>query len=118
VKVPMKKLPPKPPVDFECAPYELDFGLGFSRFRIGTCEGLWRSTKTAYEILAVANSHPGNGHFQYVLDWFERSAIRDNQKVRFCELMNKGLAKKLSRLGYVINGDNAEKTFLANNREG
>ncbi len=25
----------------------------YLRFRIGTCNGLWRSTETAYEILAI-----------------------------------------------------------------
>lgn len=102
-------LPPKPPIAFEDAPYELDLGDGFRRFRIGTCEGLWRSTANAYEILAVNNDSPGNGHFQHVLGWFERSAIRDKKKVRFCEMMNTRLVKHLAGLGYELKRNTMEK---------
>lgn len=61
----------------------------FNRFRIGTCEGLWRSTFDSYDILAISNSQPGNGHLQDVFEWFEASCKRDNKKLRILEVWNK-----------------------------
>ena len=110
------KLPPMPPIDFEDAPYELDLGLGFRRFRVGTCEGVWRCTGTTYEILAVVNKHPGNGHFKHVLDWFERSAKRDKREVAFLEVLNERLAAHLEKKqGYKKVGANLLKKLKREN---
>lgn len=86
-------------LDFECAPWEPLPGFpnaeNFTRFRIGTCEGLWTSTLQTYDILAITNSIPGNGHFEDVLQWFENSCKRDGKHLRFLEIMNKDFKNHL-----------------------
>lgn len=108
-----RDLPPIPSIPFEVAPWELNemFEEEFLRFRVGTCHGLWRAVPDAYEILAVKNDRKGNGHFDAVVAWFERSAVRDKKKVRFCEMMNDNLISHLQRRGFVKNGSNMEKTI-------
>lgn len=60
----------------------------FLRFRIGTCEGLWRCTTDSYDILAIKNNAPGNGHLDDVFWWFEQSAKRDSRNLRVLDLLN------------------------------
>lgn len=61
---------------------------GFFGFRVGTCEGLWRATPDAFEILAVVNRERGNGHFAQAMKWFELSAIREKKKIRLLQTFN------------------------------
>jgi hypothetical protein len=86
-------------LDFEAAPWEPIPGFpaakDFNRFRIGTCEGLWQSTENSYEILAITNSIPGNGHFEDVLQWFEHSCKRDRKHLKILEIMNMRFRKHL-----------------------
>lgn len=83
--------------------HDLAFGMApwitadFTRFKIGTCEGLWRSTPTSYDILAIINTKPGNGHFIDVLEWFEQSCIRDNRDFQILEVWNERFKKHLIR---------------------
>lgn len=93
---------------FEAAPWEAD--PSFTRFRIGTCHGLWRSTDDSYDILAVANNEPGNGHFEDVLQWFYFSCKRDNKCLRILETWNENLKKHLiNKRGFLdIGKDNVE----------
>lgn len=72
---------------FEVATWYLS--SDFKRFRIGTCEGLWRSTDDSYDILAVDNGEIGNGHLNDVFEWFEHSCRRDKKVLRVLECMNK-----------------------------
>lgn len=74
-------------LDFEVAdwPYDQDY----KQFRIGTIEGLWGVTPVSYDILAITNKEPGNGHLQDVFDWFEMSCKRDNKNLRILEVWNK-----------------------------
>jgi len=65
----------------------------FHRFRIGTCHGLWRATDTSYDILAIDNQVPGNGHFNDVIEWFEQSCRRDKKSLMILEVWNQRLAK-------------------------
>lgn len=67
----------------------------FIEFRIGTVEGLYQTTDRTYDILAIKNSQPGNGHFQDLFDFFERSCKRDNRNMRFLEVINERLQKHL-----------------------
>ena len=67
----------------------------FLVYRVGTCHGLWRSTDTSYDILAVTNDNPGNGHFGDVMEWFEFSCRRDGKDLRVLELWNLGLLRHL-----------------------
>jgi hypothetical protein len=85
----------------------------FKRFRIGTCEGLWASTPTSYDILSVINNSPGNGHFNDVLEWFYSSCLRDRKKLRILEVWNPRLKKHLiEKRGFVANGiSNVEKSY-------
>lgn len=97
-------------LDFLCCPWERD--PEWSRFKIGTCSGLWRSTETYYDILAIDNEEPGNGHLQDVFDWFENSCKRDNKDLRIMELLNLNFKTHLVyKRGFAINGQNAIKPF-------
>lgn len=84
----------------------------FCKFRIGTCNGLYGSTESTYDIIAVVNDEPGNGHFVDVLEWFERSCRRDERSLRFMEIMNEGLRKHLmTKRGFIADGTNLIKHF-------
>lgn len=85
----------------------------FRKFRIGTCEGLWAATETTYDILAITNNVPGNGHFEDVLQWFEHSCRRDKRNLRILEVWNKRLKMHLIRKrGFsAIGKDNVIKMF-------
>lgn len=82
-------------LDFLAAPWERD--EGFEKFKIGTCEGLWRATATSYEILAITNNDPGNGHWGDVLEWFEYACRRDNKSLKILEVWNKAFKMHLIR---------------------
>lgn len=101
---------------FEAAPwpFNLDTKYPWLLFRIGTCQGAWRSKKGAYEILSVVNNEPHNGHFKDVLEWFEHSCRRDGKKLCILEVWNQPLKKHLiEKQGFIaIDGDNLEKTFV------
>ncbi|MBI3654139.1 MAG: hypothetical protein HY231_24165 [Acidobacteria bacterium] len=86
---------------------------GWQCFRVGTCEGLWRATADAYEILAVINSEPNNGHFEDVLEWFERSCRRDRRTLRIRELLNEEFRRHLmEKRGFIADGkDDLIKRF-------
>jgi hypothetical protein len=86
----------------------------FMRFRVGTCEGLWRSTLDSYDILAITNKIPNNGHFIDVLHWFEYSCRRDKKVLRILEVRNVNLKKHLinKQSFKEIDSDNLEKNFF------
>lgn len=67
----------------------------YRRYKIGTCHGLWKCKDKCYQILAVYNDKPGNGHFTDVLEIFENSAKRDGYSLLILELWNKNLEKHL-----------------------
>ena len=101
-------------LDFEAAPWQplLRFPSceNYHCFRIGTCEGLWASTETSYDILAIENKVKGNGHFEDVMQWFEHSCRRDKKDLRFLEIMNKAFRKHLiERRGFKAQGPNVIK---------
>lgn len=84
---------------FMCAPHDfqiIDPGdVPWVKFKIGTCEGLWRAKNKNYEILAIKNHEPGNGHFQDMFDWFENSCKRDKHSLVVIQVDNKRLKKHL-----------------------
>lgn len=101
----------KPP--FEVAPWNnpLNDG-GWQLFRVGTCNGQWRATPDAYEILSVINDEPGNGHFAVLMEYFEISCKRDNKDFIILEVWNKQLRKHLGKNGFTCySGDNFKKSF-------
>jgi len=90
---------------FESAQYHLqvDDNYDWQKFRIGTCEGLWCDAGTSYNILAITNSKPGNGHFDDVMQWFERSCRRDKKNFIIMEVWNKSLFRHLiNKRGFKI----------------
>jgi len=96
-------------LSFECAPYELNIDPNnfWMKFRIGTCDGLWCSTDKTYNILAIDNRAPGNGHFEDVLQWFEYSCKRDNKSFQIMELYNQSFKTHLiNKRGFSKTGDN------------
>jgi len=99
-----------PTIPFEVAPWEVSDD--WQRFRVGTCMGLWRCTADAYEILAVDNLQPGNGHFRETMLWFEQSCKRDSKALHIREVWNKELAAKLLKHGFTYGqGDDMVKRF-------
>ncbi len=91
-------------------PFNID---DWQQFKIGTCNGQWKSSKDSYDILTVINDNPGNGHFKDVLEWFERSCVRDKKAFRILEVWNKKLAEHLVlKNGFTYQSeDNLIKTF-------
>jgi hypothetical protein len=102
-------------LNFEIASHEsFDiFKQGWIAFRVGTCEGLWRSTDESYEILAVKNKQIGNGHLNDVFEWFENSCKRDNKSLKILEVWNESFKEHLitKRFFKDIGENNLEKKF-------
>lgn len=74
-------------------------------FKVGTCHGLWCKTDSAYEILAVKNDLPGNGHLQDVFEWFENSCKRDKVDLIVREIWNLEFKRHLlTKRGFVLLG--------------
>ncbi len=100
---------------FEVAPFELniDKERPWMKFRVGTCEGLWRTTKTSYDILAIINTNPGNGHLNDLLQWFEYSCKRDKRSLKVLEIWNSRLKKHLiEKRGFLeLQNDTVIKQF-------
>lgn len=98
-------------LDFLAAPWPRN--REWMLFKIGTCEGQWRSVNDAYEILSIINSIPGNGHLNDVFEWFEFSCKRDGKKLRILQLWNDKFKKHLLyKRGFIdIGNSNLEKTF-------
>lgn len=67
-------------------------------FQIGTCNGLWRDGGDAFEILALYNEFPGNGHLEDVFEWFEYSCRQNSRALRIRERMNTRFAEHLVRV--------------------
>lgn len=78
----------------------LVIGECWRHYRVGTCTGAYRATLTAYEILAISNDVAGNGHVEAMLAWFNTSCKRDKKDLIIKTVLNKGLALKLSKLGF------------------
>lgn len=76
-------------LDFLSTPFEYD--ETFTKFKVGTCHGLYGSTTDFYSIIAIINENPGNGHFTDVLEWFEHSCRRDKKSLRVVEIWNESL---------------------------
>ena len=94
-------------------PFEVAAWLNedFMRFRVGTCDGLWRSNGYSYEILAITNNERGNGHLNDVLEWFEHSCKRDGKNLLILEVWNQDFKKHLiEKRGFMRSeGDNLVK---------
>jgi hypothetical protein len=111
----MNAIQTKHNLDFEAAPWECIGSIddNFARFRIGTCEGLWATTERSFDILAVINDDPGNGHLIDTLEWFSHACKRDKKDLRILELWNKPFKEHLiKKHGFKKEGkDNLIKKF-------
>lgn len=95
-------------LQFEVAPW---IDPKWQRFRVGTCGGLWRDTGHSYDILAIDNNEPGNGHLEDVFEWFESSCKRDGKSLRILECMNKRFELHLKMYRGFTGQYNLEKQF-------
>ncbi len=86
---------------------------GWKLFRVGKCDGQWRATDDAYEILSIINKFKGNGDFDHALDWFEDSCRRDKKALRIREVWDKRLmAHLIEKRGFVVDhGEDLIKHF-------
>lgn len=72
-------------------------------FQFGTTSGLFQYVDNAIVLVAIINSHPGNGHVQLLFQRFETMG-RDNNKERFeiIEIHNKAWEAKLLKRGFTL----------------
>lgn len=80
-------------------------------FRVGTCDGQWRETPQAYEILSVANDDPGNGHLNDVLEWFEFACKKSKKPLRIIRFSDRSfMAHLIKKRGFkAISDEDVEK---------
>lgn len=81
-------------------------GEGWRHFRVGTCTGAYRDAVQAFEILAISNDAPGNGHVEAALAHFFKSCKKHSKHLIIKEVINPGLRDKLCRLGFTCKIDN------------
>lgn len=93
-------------LEFEVAQHPIV--VEFLLFRVGTAEGLWRDGGDTYDILAIKNSAPGNGHLDDVFEWFENSCKRDGKNLRIMELWNQKFAEHLVKKRGFVNQQGTE----------
>jgi len=102
-------------LDFLSRPYAspIDDGSKWQQFKIGTCNGLWGCTDTAYVILAIDNTKRGNGHLTDVFQWFELACKRDNIDLKILQIFNNGFRRHLiEKRGFkIINEHDLIKKF-------
>jgi len=87
-------------------------------FRVGTCEGQWRCTDEAYEILSVINKNPGNGHLDDLLEWFEYACKRQKLPLRILSFTNEKFKQHLiTKRGFkLFNKNDVEINYHKNKR--
>jgi hypothetical protein len=95
---------------FETAPF---YHPSATRFRVGTCTGIFSCDGDNYIIIGIGNDKQGNGHLQDVFDWFENSCKRDKKNLMVVEIMNKPFMKHLiEKRGFkAIDNNNVIKYF-------
>jgi hypothetical protein len=104
-------------LDFLVAEYPLILQLlregetPWMRFKVGTCEGLWRAENGNYEILAIDNKELNNGHFQDTMEWFENSCKREGYGLKFLSILNKRFMRHLVEKRGFLAIANEEQTF-------
>jgi|SRR5882757_3099554 len=109
-------------LSFEVAPYGISHALNavwpdsddtiFDAFRVGTCEGLWSATENTYDILAIINNSPGNGHLEDVFEWFEHSCQRDERDLRVLHCHSRFWKYLIEKRGFwAINEEDVTKSF-------
>lgn len=99
----MKRLITKHQLDFEAFPWYRDNDM--TAFKVGTCEGLYQTTQSSYQIVAVTNDEKGNGHLGDVFEWFDNSCKRDKKDLEVVAIMNpRFMVHLMNRRGFIRNG--------------
>lgn len=81
-----------------------------TEFQIGTCEGIYRINGKSYEIVAICNHKPGNGHLTDVFEWFENACKRDKWSLKVIEFTNHKFRNHLiEKRGFLPKGKNVIK---------
>lgn len=82
-------------------------------FKVGTCQGQYRKTPEAYEILSIINDCPGNGHLEDLFQWFEYACRRSRLPLRMLRFTNDRFMQHLiEKHGFrMISDEDLEKTF-------
>lgn len=63
---------------------------------------LWNDKPKSFEILAIVNDLPGNGHFEDVMDWFQSSCVCAQVPLIIRSVDNKKFLKHLiDKRGFV-----------------
>jgi len=84
-----------------------------TRFRVGTCTGIFSFDGDNYIIIGIGNDKQGNGHLQDVFDWFENSCKRDKRNLIVAELMNERFMKHLiEKRGFIAIDNNNVIKYL------
>ena len=92
-------------------PLNLNTGKNWREFLIGSVKGIYFVENKSYNIVAIQNTKPKNGHFERAVEWFEKSARQDKYILRFLETNNPKLVQKLLSLGYQQEGNILYKQF-------
>lgn len=98
-------------LDFEACSWHINPSM--VAYRVGTCKGIYYSNETSYNIVAIINETPNNGHLNDVLEWFEQSCRRDKKSLCIVEIWNKKFqAHLIKKRGFVYIGNGCvEKKF-------
>jgi len=84
---------------FLCVEWPLDglWGpkLGLIAWKVGTVHGLYYCSEQTYQIIAVINDIPNNGHLDDAFEWFEQSCKRDGRRLEITEFLNPSFAEHL-----------------------
>lgn len=76
------------------------FNTDQSCFSYGTIEGVFMEKPDVFEILVIENKRPHNGHFQKFMTFITDYCKREDKKLAFLEIFNKGLYNKLVSEGF------------------
>lgn len=73
------------------------------KFTFGSCDGLFMLTRTAYVLVVIANTQPGNGTFAKLLTHLRALGQQHRRDLVVAEIHNKRLAAHLAqRHGYQL----------------
>jgi len=89
---------------FQEKPYRNPLNLpceDWKEFLVGSVRGIYFVKNKSYNIVGIQNTQPKNGHFEKAVEWFEKSAKRDNYVLSFRETMNPKLERWLLQRGYI-----------------
>ena len=85
---------------------------GMIPYMVGTCHGLFYTTKTSYCILVIVNNEPGNGHLTDVIEWFEFACKRNKKNLVVDEIQTRRFYHHLiEKRGFAPSPDNPDSVI-------